>query len=158
MFFQLQRKKKNTADYFPVQSCSWAVGQHCTGKQFSRATLTQADRDNIIQVIFLQKHFCASWANIIQVFCFVPCCLRHIWTTLTRQYSYAMLSQYDRYSIVQVIFFIKVVCQPWTNITQVNTLRNVVQEAPDNNAQEKILLNVVLILSGQHCTGQDPMQ
>ena len=30
----------NIADY-------WAVGQHCTGKQFSCATLAQADQDNI---------------------------------------------------------------------------------------------------------------
>ena len=42
--------------------------------------------------------------------------------------------------------------------TQVKTLCNVVQEDPDNNAQEKILLNVVLILSGQHCTSKSLVQ
>ena len=37
------------ANCFPVQSYSWAVGQHCTGKEFSCATLLpQADQDNII--------------------------------------------------------------------------------------------------------------
>ena len=30
----------------------------------------------------------------------VQCCLRRIWTTLTRQYSYAMLLQHGRYNIV----------------------------------------------------------
>ena len=30
--------------------------------------------------------------------------------------------------------------------------------APDNIAQEKILCNVVLILFGQHCTAENPMQ
>ena len=39
-------------------------------------------------------------------------------------------------------------------ITQVKTLSNVVQETPDNIAQEKNLFNVVLILLAQHCTGK----
>ena len=30
----------------------------------------------------------------------VQCCLRRIWATLTRQYSYAMLSQHGRHNIV----------------------------------------------------------
>ena len=41
------------------------------------------------------------------------------------------------------------------------TLCNVVREAPDNIAQEKILRilrNVVLLLIGQHCTRQKPLQ
>ena len=38
----------------------------------------------------------------------------------------------------------------WNNITLLKTLINVVLEAPDNNAQEKTLCNVVLILLGQH--------
>ena len=54
----------NIADYFLVQTCSWAVGQHCNGN-------------------FL-----------------VQCSLRRIWTALTRQHSYAMLSQHGRYNIV----------------------------------------------------------
>ena len=41
---------------------------------------------------------------------FVQCCLRRIWTTLTRQYSYAVLSQHGQYNIAYVIFLIKVVC------------------------------------------------
>ena len=35
---------------------------------------------------------------------------------------------------------------------------NVVQESPDNIAQEKILINVVLILLGQHSTGKNLVQ
>ena len=38
----------NIADYLPVQSCSWTVGQHCAGKQFSWTTLAHADQGNII--------------------------------------------------------------------------------------------------------------
>ena len=34
-----------------------------------------------------------------------------------------------------------------------SNLCNVVLETPDNIAQEKILFTVVLILLGQHCTG-----
>ena len=34
-------------------------------------------------------------------------------------------------------------------------LYNVVQEAPDNIAQKKILFKVVLILLGQHCIGKN---
>ena len=42
----------------------------------------------------------------------------------------------------------------WNNIAQVKTLCNVVQEAPENIAQEKIMFNVVLILLEQHCRGK----
>ena len=35
---------------------------------------------------------------------------------------------------------------------------NVVQKTPNNNAQEKILFNVILVFLGQHCTDQNPMQ
>ena len=41
---------------------------------------------------------------------------------------------------------------------EVKTLCNVAQKAPDNIAWEKILSNVVLILFGQHCTAENPMQ
>ena len=47
------------------------------------------------------------------------------------------------------------------NIAQVKTLYNVVLEAPDSSAKKKIIpvqCCVVLILLGQHCTGQNPMQ
>ena len=46
----------------------------------------------------------------------------------------------------------------WDSIAQVKTLCNVVQEAPDNIAHEKILLNNVVILLGQHYTGKNPVQ
>ena len=55
----------------------------------------------------------------------VQCYLRRIWTILTRQYFCAVLSQYGRYNILQVIFLIKVVCLPWANITQLIFLCNV---------------------------------
>ena len=41
------------------------------------------------------------------------------------------------------------------NIAQLKTFSNVVQEAPDNITQEKILLNVVAILLGQHWTDKN---
>ena len=44
------------------------------------------------------------------------------------------------------------------NIAQVNDLCNVILEAPKNNAQKKILFDVVLILLGQHSTGKNLMQ
>ena len=46
----------------------------------------------------------------------------------------------------------------WNNITQIKTLCNVVPEAPDNNPQKKLLFNVALICSGQHCTDQNTIQ
>ena len=39
-----------------------------------------------------------------------------------------------------------------------NPLCNVVLEAPENNAHEKILFSDVLILLGQHCTGKNLVQ
>ena len=56
-----------------------------------------------------------------------------------------------------------VLCSPrtwysWDNIAQIKTLASVVLEAPDNNAKEKILLNLVLILLRQYCTSQSPMR
>ena len=44
------------------------------------------------------------------------------------------------------------------NIGQIKNLFSVVREAPDNNAKEKILFNVVLILLWQQSTGQNSMQ
>ena len=35
---------------------------------------------------------------------------------------------------------------------------NVVQEAPDNIAHEKIMFNIVVILLGQYCTCENPVQ
>ena len=45
-----------------------------------------------------------------------------------------------------------------TTLYMKNTLCNVVQEAPDNIAHEKILFSVVVKLLGQHCTGKNPVQ
>ena len=129
-------------DYFSVQSCSWAVGintaqvillcnvgagrskQHCIGYFPAKTCLHALD----------QHWHCTS--NFL-----VQCCLR-CRTILTRQYSYAMtmLSQHGQYNIVQVIFLIKGVCLPWTNIlhTQVISLCNV---GPERSGQYCSQLN-----------------
>ena len=44
------------------------------------------------------------------------------------------------------------------NIAQVKTLCNVLFEAPDKSAQEKLQFNVVVRLFVQHSTGQNPMR
>ena len=96
-------------------------------------------------------------------------------TTMHRTKSCSMLSQYTWDNIAQTKTLCNVVreapdncareksCEmlsknSWDNITSVKTLCNVVTEVPHNNAQEKILFNNVLVLSGQHCTGQNSMQ
>ena len=58
-------------------------------------------------------------------------------TTLHKKMSCSMLSYFS-----------------WDNIALVKTLPNVVQEPPDNIAQEKSMCSVVLILLWQHCTGK----
>ena len=65
-----------------------------------------------------------------------------------------MLTQHGQYNIVLVIFLIKVVWLLWANIEQVKALCIVVQEVPENIAQEKILFNVVLTRLRQHSTGK----
>ena len=86
------------------------------------------------------------------------CCLKTLWTTMHRSKLYVMLSER-----LQTTFHKKSSCAmfseySWVNIEQVKTLSNVVREAPNDITYEKILFNVVLILLGQHCTGQNPMQ
>ena len=61
--------------------------------------------------------------------------------TLHRKKSCSMLSKYS-----------------YDNIAQVKALYNVVQEAPDNIAHEKIPFNVVFALLGRHCTDKNPVQ
>ena len=46
----------------------------------------------------------------------------------------------------------------WDNIEQVKSQCSVVGMAPDNIASEKVQFHVVLILLGQHSTGQKSMQ
>ena len=62
-------------------------------------------------------------------------------TTLNKKKSCAIFSLYSR-----------------NNIAQVKNLCNVVRKAPDNISWEKILCNIVLILLGQHCTTENPIQ
>ena len=62
--------------------------------------LTEADQDNILYGYFpANRRLCGLDQNRTSNF-FVQCCLRHIWITLSIQYSYAMLSQLDRNNIV----------------------------------------------------------
>ena len=84
---------------------------------------------------------------------FVQCYLRHIWTTLTRQCSQAMFFQLGQHNIVQVIFLIKVVSQPWANIPQAISLCNV---GPDRPRQivDYFSARSCLWTVGQHYTGK----
>ena len=90
----------------------------------------------------------------------MSCCPKSIKTPLNRIFSCAMLSSASRTTLHKNF---PVQCCPrrshsWGNIAQIKTLCSVVYEAPDNNAQEKILFYVVLILLGQHYIGKNPMQ
>ena len=140
--------------------------QHCIGCLFSCKNMFLRPWTNIAWVIFLcnvvlgvfkqhwldnsPMHYCSSMVNrSFQR-------LYSSWklsvspgTTLDRKKSCPMLSKR-----LQTILHRKnpVKCclkqYFWDNIPQVKTLCNVQQEAPENNAQEKILFNVVLILLG----------
>ena len=46
----------------------------------------------------------------------------------------------------------------WDNFVQVKILCNDIREVPCNNAEEKILCKIVLILLGKHYTAENPMQ
>ena len=99
----------------------------------------------IVVVIIRLKCFYVSmylsvcpWANIAEViFCIM---LPQMYLNNIDQ-TYTMLSHHGQYNIVQVIFLIKVVCQPWTNIEQVKPF---MQCCPRG--------------SRQHCTGKIPDQ
>ena len=114
---------------------------------------TGRSRQHCIGYFPAKTCLCALGQHCTSIF-FVECCLRRVWTTLTLQNFYRMLSQHGQYNIVQVIFLIKVVCQLWANIAQVKALGIVVQKTPENIAQEKILFNVVLTRLRQLSTGK----
>ena len=59
----------------------------------------QAARYLKLQPVFLRKYVRALWADIAQVV-FLCNVVSDVWTTLTRLYSYSLLSQNGRYSIV----------------------------------------------------------
>ena len=86
------------ADYFPVESCFWAVGQHCTGNFLMQCWHSQI-RQHCIGYFPAKTCLRAVGEHCTSNF-FVQCSLRRIWTTMTRQYSYAMLPQHGRYNIV----------------------------------------------------------
>ena len=87
-------------------------------------------------VLILLGHYCTSKYPM-------QCCPWDSRQHCTRKKSCSMLSQfsYDNIALVTA-----------------KTLCNVAQESQDNNAQEKILFNVVLIFLGQHCTGKNFVQ
>ena len=85
----------------------------------------------------------------------VQCCLNTSGATLHRSKPFAMLSE-RLWNVVLILL---------GHLCTRKTLCNIVPEAPDNIAQEKVLFNVVLKLlhmshchMGQHCTCQNPMQ
>ena len=120
-------------DYFSVQSCLWAVwgGDNIAQVILLHNVGAGRSRQHCIGYFPAKTYLCALDQLCTSNF-LVQCCLRHNWKILTRQYSYAMLSQHGRYNIVQVIFLIKGVCLPRTNIAHVISLCNV---GPERSGQ-----------------------
>ena len=54
------------SDYFPVQSCLWTVGQHCTSNFLLQFWLRQI-KTTLYMVIFQRKDDYVNWANIAPV-------------------------------------------------------------------------------------------
>ena len=74
-----------------------------------RTKLKSRLRDILQTVVFPAKvYLCALGQHCASNF-LMQCCLRRIWTTLTKQFSYARLSQHGWYIIIWVIFLRKVV-------------------------------------------------
>ena len=117
------KDQDNIADYFPMQSCSWAVGQHCIGNFLLQCWHRQI-KTTLYRLLSCETCLRALGLHSTSNF-LVQCYLRSIWTILARQYFYSVLSQHGRYNIVQVISLIKVVYLPWANIGQVIFLCNV---------------------------------
>ena len=144
----------NIAGCFPAQSCSCAVGPTLYKQLIHLCSVdTSRSRQHCIGYFPAKTCLYTLGQHCTSIF-FVECCLRRVWTILTLQNFYRMLTQHGQYNIVLVIFLITVVCQLWANIEQVKALCIVVQEAPENIAQEKILFNVVLTRLRQHSTGK----
>ena len=116
------KDQNNTVDYFPVQSCSWDMSQHCTGNFLVQCWYMQV-KPTLYRFFSSENVSVRSGPTLYK---YLPSamlsqtCLDNInWTIF-----YAMLSQHGRYNIAQVIFLIKVVCLPWANIAQVISLCN----------------------------------
>ena len=108
----------NTAQV--ILLCNVGAGrskQHCIGYFPAKTCLHALD----------QHWHCTS--NFL-----VQRCLR-CRTILTRQYSYAMLSQHGQYNNVQVIFLIKGVCLPWTNILHTQVISFLCNVGPERSGQ-----------------------
>ena len=81
------------------------------------------------------------------------------WTTLHKIFSYAMLSGASRTTLQEVF---PVQCCPrrysWDNITQTKPCAALPKMFQITFHRKKFLFNIAVILLGQHCTGQNPMQ
>ena len=80
-------------------------------------------------------------------------CHNILGATLHMKSSCSMLSEYSWDNTAQVRILFNIVLMDRKKI-----LFNVVQESPDNIAQEKMLLSIALIFLGQHCTAKVPVQ
>ena len=97
-----------------------------------------------LQTTMHRKKFCSSCLNTFGKHC-----------TSTTQKPCAMLSKRLKNTTFRKKSCSMLFLYSWDNV---KTLCNVVQEAQDNNAQEKILFNVVLIFLGQHSTCKNLVQ
>ena len=138
-----------------MQCCSRGSRQQCTGKspdQFCLNTLwATMHRSKPMQCCpgGYRQHCIRK--NPVQ------CCLSTLGTKLHRSKFYAMLSKRFQTTLHKKKPCAMLPQYSQNKIAQVKILCNVVQEIPDNIVS-KILCNVVLILMGQHCTGQNLMQ
>ena len=131
--------RQHWTGFFPVNYCPEPQGQHWL--------------DNIpMQCWELLEQHCSGFLHI-------KCWPKSIGQYWTGFFSYALLS-WDPKTTLHKVFPVQCCSRKWfswDNIAQIKTLCIVALEAPCINAQEKILFNVVLILLGQYCTGQNPM-
>ena len=85
-----RKDQDNTADYFPVQCCSWAIGQHYTGNFLVQCWHRQI-KTTLYRLFSCENVFVRSGP------------------TLHKQFSCAMLSQTYLDNIDQTIFLCNVV-------------------------------------------------
>ena len=150
----------NIVGYFPLQSCSWAVRQHCISNSLKQGWLGQTDQENTVEVIFQRKHVCVLWANIAQIILCnvvqeapgniaVQILFNDVLTILKRHGTGKNPVQSCRRGSRQHHTGKKscsvLSWHSWDNMVQVKNLCNVVQEVPDNIAQENILFNIFLM-------------
>ena len=82
----------------------WTVGRPTLQRKIFLCIVGSGrSRQHCIAYFPAKTCLCAHGQHCTSNF-FVQCCLRRIQTTLTRQYSYAMLPQHDQYNIVHRLF------------------------------------------------------